>query len=966
MLGGGNKRIDVSNGNRGFLTNNKTKGEKKMIDSNYFAMGESKWIKYIFESISDVYFSGEIALEYGSISLKILVIMLSALVVGIIWQFAKIVTSNLDIKPMATKLIITTVLMVLLGTPSKVVIHDSVSTKNQGNLKEGQKVNGHGLGRYVVERVPYLISLPLELLSMIRYNLVDVVEDYTFNRWASNTLLKAKINESGPMGIVLVTQALLNSKPVLTPLAINLRNLLLHEYFPRAILKNHVNHPIDFVKLAKSKDLVKYLKENPPGGIRKAPYMDPKTGLVAMRKTVDVYKDVLPQLASENFFDTEFNNESLISGFSREDIAPFLAQLMCMDPDRDKPFDLNEYNKLRFAMKQKWMNEVVQSSFAQSFALTGSKSADAWFFSRAKAEQYKGFLSGARVFGEYVWELMQIMTVVCILFFAFTVPFAGIAMASFGRAWIGCLVAIFAFPIFVALINGALSMVFATKFDDLFLSGLPLANNLKIHGELEKWLGLFSIMYTAGFGGCLYLANAVGGRFASVMMGGGAIASEAGARSQGAMVASKAVNVNDNFGVVNYQNFDVEKKYSEGAIKYDNENMNMTGVSFGADGNFHAGIIKSISESKSVAETQSSSKNASLAESINELHSIAKERAKSENWSQDEQERVANILSESSQFSVGADLNPLELGKKILGSVIGFKAGGSYTRSSTKSDEEAQAEKRAWDILEKQSQNAQKSGSKTASFQEAYNDAKTASEELRAVENAENSVRSGIGVREDRTKAFMDYVASRADGQKALQDIKEHGQYSKYFESAKEDFIEVESKKLINQSGFNRQEDKVKNVYDETKSEVGKEGQVIQNKNKTQTSAFEQEKGLLEQRNQDIVKTKASILDLENQLKQQKAYLSKREAESNLYDFVSTGSGSGFSPEYASRSKLRQQALGAKQDVQKTMADLGKQKEKLTKVMREPIHKVKEEEKKDKDSKGGNTPTKKTPHEDKK
>ena len=43
----------------------------------------------------------------------------------------------------------------------------------------------------------------------------------------------------------------------------------------------------------------------------------------------------------------------------------------------------------------------------------------------------------------------------------------------------------------------------------------------------------------------------------------------------------------------------------------------------------------------------------------------------------------------------------------------------------------------------KQSQNAQKSGSKTASFQEAYNDAKTASEELRAVENAEKSVKSG-------------------------------------------------------------------------------------------------------------------------------------------------------------------------------------------------------------------------------
>ena len=123
--------------------------------------------------------------------------------------------------------------------------------------------------------------------------------------------------------------------------------------------------------------------------------MDPKTGLVTMRKTVDVYKDVLPQLASENFFDTEFNNESLISGFSRR-YCSFFGATYVYGSDRDKPFDLNEYNKLRFAMKQKWMNEVVQSSFAQSFALTGSKSADAWF-SRAKAEQYKGFLSGARV-----------------------------------------------------------------------------------------------------------------------------------------------------------------------------------------------------------------------------------------------------------------------------------------------------------------------------------------------------------------------------------------------------------------------------------------------------------------------------------------------------------------------------------------------------------------------------------------
>ena len=124
----------------------------------------------------------------------------------------------------------------------------------------------------------------------------------------------------------------------------------------------------------------------------------------------------------------------------------------------------------------------------------------------------------------------------------------------------------------------------------------------------------------------LYLANAVGDRFASVMMGGGAIASEAGARSQ-TMVASKAVNVNDSTGY-GYQNFDV-KKYSEGAIKYDNENMNMTGVSFGADGIF---MLESSSLFRNpnlwlklnrLAKTL-------LAESINELHSITKETAKSE------------------------------------------------------------------------------------------------------------------------------------------------------------------------------------------------------------------------------------------------------------------------------------------------------------------------------------------------
>ena len=122
------------------------------------------------------------------------------------------------------------------------------------------------------------------------------------------------------------------------------------------------------------------------------------------------------------------------------------------------------------------------------------------------------------------------------------------------------------------------------------------------------------------------------------------------------------------------------------------------------------------------------------------------------------------------------------------------------------------------------------------------------------------------------TKAFMDYVASRADGQKEYQDIKQHGQHSKYFKSAKE------TRGRIKNSSTNldliKQKKKQKMPHDENQR-WAKKG-IIQNKTKTQTSAFEQEKGLLEQRNQDIVKTKSSILDLENQLKQQKAYLSKR------------------------------------------------------------------------------------------